>query len=198
MGHNHSHDHDHISHDRRVLWIVLALNASMFCLELWQGLQADSASLLADSMDFFGDSLSYIITLYVLEKSLRTRAKASLSKAVIMLVMAAVALTQGLNNLNTGAIPDSHTMGWVGMLALVTNTICAALLFGSRTRDSNMRSVWLCSRNDMINNLGVVIAAALVYATGTLWPDLALAAFICWIETRSAWQIIKSARKELA
>ena len=196
MGDGHACDHS-LAHDRRILWIVLALNFSMFVLEIWQGLQADSTSLIADSMDFLSDSFSYIITLYVLTKSLRMRAHASLIKASLMLLLAAGALGQGTWNLVHEQTPDPVTMGWVGALALVVNLISAALLFGSRNRDSNMQSVWLCSRNDAIANILILIAAVLVYASGTLWPDLIVALVITGLEGSSALKIISQAKGEL-
>lgn len=195
--HGHDHGHDHLVHDRHVLWIVLALNGSMFFLELWQGIIANSTSLIADSMDFFSDALSYIITLYVLNKHLHIRAKAAIFKAGFMLFLAAGALGQGGYNLWTQEIPEYQTMGWVAALAFIINLISAMLLFGSRNRDSNMRSVWLCSRNDMLANIFILIAAYLVFATNSLYPDLIVALIIAYLEGGSALTIIKEAKQEL-
>lgn len=197
MSDHHIHDHSDLQHDRYTLYIVLVLNFSMFVLELWQGLQADSTSLLADSMDFLSDSFSYVITLYVLTKSLRVRAHASLLKASLMLVLAILAFGQGIHNLVSSQTPHFMTMGWVGTLALVTNVISAYLLYRTRNRDSNMNSVWLCSRNDAIANIAIIIAASLVYATNSLWPDLIVALIITWLEGGSALKIIAQAKKEL-
>lgn len=197
MSGDHSHEHHTIAHDRRILYIVFALNFSMFLLEVWQGLQADSTSLLADSMDFLSDSFSYLITLYVLTKTLATRAKASLLKASLMLVLAAVALSQGIYNIIAQETPHFVTMGWVGTLALTANITSAYLLYSSRNRDSNMQSVWLCSRNDALANIAIIIAAGLVYLTGTLWPDLAVALIITWLESSAALKIITHAKREL-
>jgi len=191
-----SHSHD-IAHDRRVLWIVLALNFSMFALEIWQGFVANSSSLLADSMDFLSDSFSYGITIYVLTKPLSMRAHASLLKASLMLLLAVFALYQGIANILSGEIPAFITMGWVATLALTINLLSAGLLYRSSHRDSNMRSVWLCSRNDAIANILILIAAGLVYMSGTLWPDLAAALFIAGLEGSSALKIIAEAKKEL-
>jgi Co/Zn/Cd efflux system component len=194
-----SHHHEQVCYadDRRRLYIVLALNFAMFALEVWQGFQADSTSLLADSMDFLSDSFSYAITLYVLSKALATRAKASLLKAGLMLLLAAGALGQGVYNLVHHQTPEYITMGWVGALALTANVVSALILYKSRGRDSNMHSVWLCSRNDAIANIAIIIAAGLVYVTGTLWPDLAVALIIAWLEGGSALKIIAHAKKEL-
>lgn len=197
-----SADHCHIDeatlqNDRRLLWTVLAINFSMFVLEIWQGMLADSTSLLADSMDFLSDSFSYGITLYVLAKHLHVRARAAIIKASLMLLLAAGALAQGVHNLMVSETPAYLTMGWVGTLALVANVVSAMLLYGSRGRDSNMRSVWLCSRNDAFANIAIIIAAGLVYATGSLWPDLAVALVITGLEGGSALKIIAQAKQEL-
>lgn len=194
MSDHHAHE---IANDRRILWVVLALNFSMFILEIWQGMRADSTSLIADSMDFLSDSFSYMITLYVLTRSLRMRAHASLLKASLMLLLAVGALGQGLHNLINNQTPEYITMGWVGLLALIVNVISAVLLYRSRGRDSNMQSVWLCSRNDAIANLAIIVAAFFVYVSGTLWPDLLVALIIAWLEGSSALKIIAQAKKEL-
>lgn len=193
-----SHNHDSLQHDRRMLWAVFALNFPMFLLELSQGLAGDSTSLIADSMDFLSDSFSYLITLYVLTKPLKIRAQAALLKASLMLLLAAAALWQGAQNLIHHETPHYITMGWVGALALVANISSAALLYGSRGRDSNMRSVWLCSRNDALANIAIIMAAGLVFATNSYWPDLLVALIIVWLEGGSALRIIKEARRELA
>lgn len=192
-----SADHCHISGDRKVLWIVLVLNFTLFVIEIWQGLKADSTSLIADSMDFLSDSFSYIITLYVLARPLKMRAHAAILKAILMLLLAAGALAQGAHNIIHAQIPVYETMGWVGALALAANVTSAALLYKSRVRDSNMQSVWLCSRNDAIANIAIIIAAYLVFATGTLWPDIIVALIIAWLEGSAALKIIAQAKKEL-
>lgn len=191
------HHHHDINNDRRILWIVLALNFSMFFVEIWQGLQANSTSLIADSMDFLSDSFSYVITLYVLTRSLRTRAKASLIKAYLMLALGIGALGQGVHNIINHHVPEFSTMGWVGALALVANVISAILLYGSRNRDSNMQSVWLCSRNDAIANVLIIAAAGMVYYTSSLWPDLLVALAIAGLEGTSALKIIAQAKTEM-
>ncbi len=198
MSGDHHHDHEHTyTHDRKILWIAFGLNFPLFMLEVWQGMNADSTSLLADSMDFLSDSFSYLVTLYVLTKPLHIRARASLLKASLMLLLAAAALTQGVNNIFYGDTPHYFTMGWVGTLALIANLSTAIILYKTRGRDSNMSSVWLCSRNDAIANIAIIIAAGLVYATGTLWPDLIVALIITWLEGGSALKIIRHAREEM-
>jgi len=197
MGDHAHHDHS-LDVARKALTIALVLNFSMFALELWQGIISGSTSLIADSMDFLSDSFSYIITLYVLEKTLRVRAHASLIKAGLMLLLAAGALGQGIFNLINNETPDYWTMGWVATLALIINIYSAYLLYSSRTRDSNMESVWLCSRNDAIANAAIIIAALFVYLTNALWPDLIVALIITWLGGSSALRIISHAKKELA
>lgn len=194
---NHNHDHAQHAHDKRILWIAFALNFPLFVLEVWQGMAANSTSLLADSMDFLSDSFSYLITLYVLTKPLHIRARASMVKASLMLLLAAGALTQGVNNIIHGDTPHYLTMGWVGTLALFANVATAMILYKTRNRDSNMSSIWLCSRNDALANIFILIAAFLVFATGTLWPDLIVALIITWLEGSSAIKIIKQAKSEL-
>lgn len=191
------HHHDHHAHDRKILWIAFALNFPLFVLEVWQGMEANSTSLLADSMDFLSDSASYLITLYVLTRALHVRAKASIFKAALMLLLAAGAFSQGIHNVMNNHTPEYLTMGWVGTLALIANLATAALLYKTRNRDSNMSSIWLCSRNDALANIFILIAAGLVFATGTLWPDLAVALIITWLEGSSALKIIAQAKEEL-
>lgn len=197
MSHDHHHHDESISHDRKVLWIVFILNFVMFIVELWQGIQGDSTSLIADSMDFLSDSFSYLITLYVLTKVLRVRSHAAMLKAFLMLLLAAGALWQGVHNFISGNIPHYQTMGWVAFCALVANVISAMLLYRSRERDSNMQSVWLCSRNDAIANVAIIIAAGCVYLTNSLWPDFIVALIIVWLEGSSALKIFAQARQEL-
>jgi len=198
MTHNHTtHTHCEIAHDRKVLWFVLVINLAMFGLEIWQGMLADSSALIADSMDFLSDSFNYIITLFVIAKHLHVRARAALFKSFLMLLLAVFALLQGFWHLINHNVPSYETMGWVGVLALIANVISAALLYRSRGRDSNMHSVWLCSRNDIISNLMILLAAFLVFQTGSLVPDLLVAFAIAWLEGSSAFKIMRHAKEEL-
>lgn len=169
----------------------------MFVVEIWQGVAADSTALIADSMDFLSDAFSYGITLYVLTRPLSVRARASLVKAWMMIGLGAFAVYQGIGHWLSGAPPEYVTMGWVAAIALAVNLLSAWLLYASRTRDSNMHSVWLCSRNDALNNIAIIAAAVMVFYTSSLWPDLAVAAFIAWIEIKAALTIIREARVEL-
>ncbi len=190
------HDHD-LNTSKRVIWAVLVLNLGMFLIEIFQGIDADSSSLIADSIDFLSDSFSYAITLYVMHKALYLRAKAAIIKAYCMFGVSAVVLLQAIHNIVEDCLPNHVTMGWVGALALLVNVICTILLFRTRGKDSNMQSIWLCSRNDAIGNLLIIIAAGLVYATNSLWPDLAAALVIAGLASTSALKIIKQAKQEL-
>lgn len=190
------HHHHTIDTDRHIVWIVLILNLAMFLFEIVQGIRANSSSLIADSIDFLNDSFSYAITLYVMEKSLRTRATAAFIKAGLMFLLAVIVLAQGIYNVSQSHIPEYTTMGWVAALAFIINLICTVLLFRSRGKDSNMESVWLCSRNDTIGNLLTLAAAGLVFATGSLWPDFIVALVIAGLASTSALKIIAQAKRE--
>lgn len=193
----HHHCHTPPTTHRTILLLALALNFPLFVLETWMGFAVDSSSLIADAMDFLSDSFSYLLTLAVLSLPLATRAKASIVKAVLMLLLAAFALWQGVSNLASGTIPGAFTMGWVAVLALIANLATAAILYKTRTEDSNMRSIWLCSRNDAINNILIMISAGLVVWLQSPWPDFAVALFIAGLEGSSAVSIIRDAKKEL-
>ena len=183
---------------RAVLWIALAVNAAMFLVEVGAGFAAGSMSLLADSLDFLGDAANYGISLWVLGLAVSTRARASLFKAWSMALFGAWVLGSTIWHAFTGSTPDAGAMGMVGTLALLSNLGVAFLLYRYRTGDSNMRSVWLCTRNDALGNLAVLAAAVGVFGTGRAWPDLAVAAVMGTLALSSAWQVIGHAREELA
>src|SRR5690606_6485004 len=182
---------------RQVLWAALLINGALFTVEIFAGVLAGSASLLADSLDFLGDTANYAISLWVLGLSLAVRAKASLLKALSMALFALVVLGGALWRIVAGGVPDAPTMGLVGTLALVANLVVAALLYVYREGDSNMRSVWLCTRNDALGNLAVLLAALGVFGTGSAWPDLAVATFMAVLALSAAWQVTSQARLEL-
>ena len=182
---------------RKVLWIALIANAAMFFIEVGASWSAGSVSLLADSLDFGGDAANYALSLFVLGMALQTRAKAALLKGISMglygtgvLVFAAYAAVQG-------GVPSYATMGVVGLLALSVNVGVAAIQYRYRNGDSNMRSVWLCSRNDAIGNLAVLGAALLVGVTQTAWPDLAVAALMATLGLTASFSVIRQARAEM-
>jgi cation diffusion facilitator family transporter len=183
---------------RRVLWIALLLNLAMFGVEIVAGMWAGSVSLLADSLDFLGDSANYGISLWVLGLGLAIRARASLFKAFSMAAFGFWILGTALWHAYSGALPHAPTMGIIGILALCVNLAVAWLLWAYRDGDSNMRSVWLCTRNDAIGNVAVLLAALGVFGTQTAWPDLAVGTLMAALALTSAWQVIRHARAELA
>ncbi len=183
---------------RRVLWIALAINAGMFVVEIIAGLLGNSLSLQADAMDFFADAANYGISLMVLGMGVRWRAGTALAKGVAMGLIGIWVLTFAVYRAFFEQTPDVAIMGWVGFLALIANGAVAWMLFHYRSGDSNMRSVWLCSRNDAIANVAVLLAAAGVWVTGTGWPDLVVGVLIAGLALTSGLQIIVQARRELA
>jgi cation diffusion facilitator family transporter len=198
------HDHSHtIEYDpkntafKKVLWFSLILNFGMFFVEIIYGVLSHSLSLRADAIDFLGDGANYFVTLFILNSALKTKARVSISKAVFMLVFGAWILVEACIRFFSHQVPDSQTMSWVGILALVVNALVAVLLFKFKDGDSNMQSIWLCSRNDAIGNLAVILASLGVYWLGTQWPDLVVAIFMASLAVHSGLQIIRSARNEL-
>ncbi|MFN3232874.1 MAG: cation diffusion facilitator family transporter [Alphaproteobacteria bacterium] len=182
---------------RNVLWTVFAINAGMFAIEIVAGALASSVSLQADALDFFADAANYLVALFVLERSIQWRAGAALAKGAAMGVFGLYVLGFSAYQLFSGEVPSAPVMGAVGALALIANVVSAVLLFRHREGDSNRQSVWLCSRNDAIANVAVIIAAGLVYLTATHWPDLIVGFFMAGLALHSAWQIIRQAVGEL-
>ena len=182
---------------RRALWIVLAINATMFFVEIVAGWVAGSTALLADALDFLADSATYGLTLYVLAKSLRWKASAALAKGAAMALFGVWVLSEAITRGFDPALPNAAVMGGVGALALAANLVSAAILFWHRGDDLNMRSVWLCSRNDVIGNVAVLAAAAGVFATVTAWPDLAGGGVIATLELSAGVSIMRQALREL-
>lgn len=182
---------------RRILWVALAINLGMFLVEIGAGLHAGSVSLLSDSLDFFGDAANYGVSLWVLGLGVAMRARASLAKAVTMGSFGVFILSMAVANFVDGSVPDAPTMGVVGVIALLANLLVATLLYAYREGDSNMRSVWLCSRNDALGNLAVMLAALGVFGTGSGWPDLIVASLMALLSISAAVQIIRHARQEL-
>jgi len=182
---------------RRVLWIALLVNAAMLVVELVAGYRSGSVSLLADAIDFGGDALNYGVSLAVLSAALAWRARAALLKAASMVAFGLFVLGRALWSVWTGQVPDAATMGLVGLLALGANLSVAWMLYAFREGDANMRSVWLCTRNDAIGNIAVMLAALGVLGTGTAWPDLLVAALMATLAVRGGWQVWRQARGEL-
>jgi Co/Zn/Cd efflux system component len=180
-----------------VLWTALVINVVMFVVELAAGLRADSVSLLADAVDFFGDALNYGVSLLVLGMALRWRARAALLKGLTMGIFGVLVLGKSAWTIASGSVPEPITMGAIGSLALLANVSVALMLYAWREGDANMRSVWLCSRNDAISNLAVMAAAVGVFGTGSAWPDLAVAAVMAVLALTAARSVLAQARLEL-
>jgi Co/Zn/Cd efflux system component len=182
---------------RRVLWIVLAINAGMFLVEIVAGLAAGSASLQADALDFLADAANYGISLFVVGLALRYRAIAALTKGLSMGAFGLSVIGTVIWHAIVGTVPEAITMGAVGVAALLANAATFGLLWAFRTGDANMRSVWLCSRNDVIANLAVLLAALGVFGTGTGWPDVIVAAVMASLALHGAWVVIRYSLAEL-
>jgi Co/Zn/Cd efflux system component len=182
---------------RRALWIALAVNLVMFGVEIGAGLGARSVSLLADSLDFLGDAANYGVSLAVLGLALRWRARAALLKAATMAAFGLWVMVTTARHALAGTVPDAPTMGLVSVLAIAANLAVAALLYRYRNGDSNMVSVWVCTRNDVIGNLAVLAAALGVGGTGMGWPDFVVGAVMAVLALSGAWRVGRQAVAEL-
>jgi Co/Zn/Cd efflux system component len=180
-----------------VLWIALIINAVMFAIEVVAGVAAESVSLQADALDFLGDAANYGLSLSVLSLGLVWRARAALVKGISMGLFGLWVIGAAVMNVLGDALPDAPTMGVIGLLALAANVGVAVMLYRYREGDANMRSVWLCTRNDAIGNLAVIVAAIGVLGTGTLWPDIAVAAVMASLALSASVETISTARREL-
>ncbi len=181
-----------------VLWIVLGINAVLFVVEFGVGWWARSTALLADSLDMLGDAFVYAFSLWVLHRGARWRARAALAKGVVQLVFGLVVLSQAMWRALDGTPPAADAMALMGLVALAGNTWSFALLWRHRTDDINMTSTWLCSRNDLIANLAVLVAAAAVWQLESVWPDVIVGVAIAVLFLRTARDVIRNARNELA
>lgn len=182
---------------RKALWIALAINLVMFVVEIVGGLRSGSVSLLADAIDFAGDAANYGITLVVLSMGLVWRSRAAMVKGLSMLAFGMFVLGRAGWSVYAEVVPEPLTMGIIGALALVANVIVALLLYAFREGDANMRSVWLCSRNDAIGNIAVMIAAAGVFGTASAWPDLIVALIMAGLALSAGYSVVRQARQEL-
>lgn len=185
------------AHQRRTLQLVLWINAVMFVVEAAAGLLAGSTALLADSVDMLGDAIVYAFSLYVIARGPVWQARAALLKGAIMALFGLGVLVQVIVRLVRGGVPSADVMGGVGLLVLVANTLCLVLLWRRRGDDVNMRSAWLCSRNDVIANTGVLVAAAAVGVSGSAWPDLVVGLAIASLFAQSAVGVIRQALYQL-
>ncbi|MFI8741310.1 cation transporter [Stutzerimonas zhaodongensis] len=183
---------------RKALWVALAINLTMFVVEIISGLRSGSVSLLADAIDFAGDAANYGITLVVLSMGLVWRSRAAMVKGLTMLAFGVFVLGRAGWSVYADVVPEPLTMGVIGTLALIANVVVALMLYAFREGDSNMRSVWLCSRNDAIGNVAVMIAAAGVFGTGAAWPDLVVALVMAGLALSAGFSVVRQARQELA
>lgn len=183
---------------RRVLWIALFANVAMFFVELAAAVFSGSSALAADAADFLGDSANYALSLGAISLGGLWVSRVALLKGSAMLLYGVAVLAYALWRAWLGVPPEPVTMGVVGLLALSTNVGVAMLLFRFRDGDANMKSVWLCTRNDVIANIAVLVAAAGVFGTGTVWPDVAVAAMLAVLGLSSGRIVIRQARAELS
>ena len=183
---------------RRALWIALVVNAGFFAAEIVVGAAAGSAALQADALDFLGDTANYAISLGVVGMALLWRSRAALLKGWTLIVLALWVLGSTAWHAWFGTLPRAEVMGVVGTAALLANGGVALMLYRFRTGDANMRSVWVCSRNDAIGNAAVMLAAAGVFGTGTGWPDVIVAAIMGGLGLSGGLSIVRQARDELS
>ena len=183
---------------RRVLVIVLVINAVMFGVEVIAGVAAGSASLQADALDFLGDAANYAISLLVVGMALRYRASAALAKGATMGLFGLWVIGAVFWHAVHGTLPSAFTMGTVGVAALLANAASFGLLWAYRQGDANMRSAWICTRNDVLGNLAVLLAALGVFGTGTGWPDVIVATIMAGLAIQGAILVIRQAVGELS
>ncbi len=183
---------------RKALWIALMINAVMFAVEILGGVKSGSVSLLADAVDFAGDAANYGITLAVLAMGLAWRSRAAMVKGISMMAFGLFVLARTGWAAMSGIPPEPATMGAIAVLALLANGGVALMLYAHRDGDANMRSVWLCSRNDAIGNVSVMLAAAGVFGTGSGWPDLLVAVIMAALALTSGIAVTRQASREQA
>jgi Co/Zn/Cd efflux system component len=194
---NHNARFDGVSADyKRRLWLVIAINAGMFAVEMGAGQVSGSQALKADALDFLGDALTYGISLAVIGASLRTRSLAALGKGISLLLMGLWVFGSTVYQVFYVGVPQAQIMGLIGFMALAANLISVMLLARYKDGDANVRSVWLCSRNDAIGNVAVMIAALGVWGTASGWPDLIVAGIMGGLFLSSAFQILIQALRE--
>jgi Co/Zn/Cd efflux system component len=182
---------------RRILWIALVVNTLMFGVELAGGLAGDSVALLADAVDFLGDAGNYALSLLVLGSTLMWRSRAALFKGATMGGYGIFVLGKAAWQMVSGTVPEAGMMGGIGFAALIANGTVALLLYAYRDGDANMRSVWLCTRNDAIGNVAVMLAALGVFGTQSGWPDIGVALVMGCLALSAARQVIRQARAEM-
>ena len=196
-GNSHNNNLANSPRYRKILWIALIVNLAMFVIEISAGFKSGSTSLLADAIDFFGDAANYGVSLAVLSAGVVLRARAALLKGVCMMAFGLFVLGRAAWMHSLGGTPEALTMGSIGFLALVANVAVAAMLYAYREGDANMRSVWLCSRNDAIGNIAVMLAALGVVGTGSAWPDLLVACGMAMLALTGGWSVLAQALREM-
>jgi cation diffusion facilitator family transporter len=174
-----------------VLKIVLGINATMFIIEFTMGWIAHSTSLLGDSLDMLGDAVMYALTLYVLDRSSQSKARVAFLKGLVLAAFGLGVLIEAIFKTFSDIIPSAPTMGWIGLLALLANTACLLMLLRHKNDDLNMKSVYICSRNDIISNFAVLVAAIMVSTLNSKWPDIIVGGFIASMFLSSAFTILK-------
>ena len=182
-----------IARQSKTLKTVLAINLIMFIVELTVGILAGSVSLLADSLDMLGDALAYGFSLYVVAHGLRMKALAAIFKGLIMAVFGLFVLGEAIYKILAPHVPVFEAIGVMGLVALAANSFCLFLLWSHRADDINMKSVWLCSRNDIIANTSVLAAAAGVWITASPWPDILVGTALAGLFLRSAVHVLTEA-----
>lgn len=195
--HSHANNNANSPRYRKILWAALVINLAMFGVEIGAGFRSGSTALLADAIDFFGDAANYGVSLAVLSAGLVLRARAALLKGACMMAFGLFVLGRSAWMYSEGGTPEAFTMGAIGLLALVANMTVAAMLYAYREGDANMRSVWLCSRNDAIGNIAVMVAALAVLGTSSAWPDLLVACGMAVLALAGGLSVIKQATQEI-
>ncbi|GIK80129.1 MAG: cation transporter [Pseudorhodoplanes sp.] len=196
-GHSHATFEGLSADYRRRLWLVIAINAAMFVVEMFAGALAGSRALQADALDFLADSLTYGISLAVIGAAVRVRATAALAKGLSLTAMGLWVLGSTIYHVFVLGVPRAEIMGVIGFLALVANVASVLILMRYKDGDANVRSVWLCSRNDAIGNVAVMVAALAVWGTATRWPDLIVAGLMAALFLSSSIQILRQAVREM-
>ena len=181
---------------RRILWAVLIANAAMFVVEMVGGHAVDSLALQADALDFAADAATYGVTLWAIGRSAQIRTRAALIKSAAMLAMGVLILVMAIAKLISPAPPEATPMGLIAALALAVNLGAVIMLLPMRNGDANLRSVWLCSRNDAFGNILVILAAGATAATRSPWPDFAVGAIMCLLFVSGSWAVYSQARRE--
>lgn len=196
-GHGHSNPHSANSQAwRRILWFALVVNAAMFFVEMAAGISAGSSSLQANALDFFGDAANYAISLGVIGMAVVWQTRAAFLKGSTLVGLGLWVIGTTAWHLYIGTVPEVPTMGLIGFIALVANVVVAITLYRFRNGDANMRSVWLCTRNDAVGNLAVLLAAVGVFGTATGYPDYIVAAIMAYLSISAGWQTLRQASSE--